>query len=304
MIRLLIALSLLVSTVSRDSILIGDQIKWSVPLQIREGDKFFIEKPEEPVAEGFETIEPWRIDTVRSRRGNLEIEGRMTLTSFDSGSFFLPPLVATISHADGSVDSLYFEGPTIEVATVPVDTASFQLLDIKGQIRYPLTFQESWPWGLGALVLAALIFLLVRYIKMLREGRDFLGRTKQVDPPHIVALRSLEKTRERNLCEKGRQKQFYSEVTDAVRQYIAGQYGIPAMEQTTSELFAALQKGDIEMDERLLAQLQELFETADYVKFAKHNASKEETDEVIPLAVRFVNTSYENVLRISSSSVD
>lgn len=303
MIRLLIALSLITSTLSRDTILIGDRVKWSIPFQLKEGEELFIEKPGEPVAEGIETVEPWRIDTLKSRGGNLSLEGRMILTVFDSGSFFLPPLVATVSHTDGSVDTLYFEGPTIECSTVPVDTASFRLLDIKGQIKYPLTFEEVWPWALALLAFAAIVFATVRLIVMRRAGKDFLGHSKQIDPPHIVALRSLEKTRERKLCEAGRQKQFYSEVTDALRQYIDAQYGIPAMEQTTSEIFAAVKNKGIDIDESLAEQLQELFETADYVKFAKHNASKEETDGVIPLAVRFVNTSYENVLRISQPTV-
>ena len=290
------------SRLDRDSVLIGDRVKWSVQVNLKEGESFEFEKPAEPVAEGIETVSAFRVDTLRNRRGVLDVEGSMVLTSFDSGSFFLPPLAVNVTRGDGTRETLIYEGPTLEVTTVPVDTANFEMLDIKGQIKYPLTFAEMWPWLLGALLLGAGIFFLVRYIRYRRENRDFFGRPVVVDPPHIVALRSLEHIRNRKLWQNNKQKEFYSEVTDAIRQYIDGQYEVPAMEMTTSEIFDGLKGADI--DPALLEKLQELFSTADYVKFAKHNASDMENEEAIPLAVRFVNTTYAAMLEKEKEAAD
>jgi len=284
----------LTSRLDKDSILIGDQVKWSIELKLKEGEKFEFEKPGEPVAEGLETISAFSVDTLRNKRGRLDVEGSMVLTCFDSGSFFLPPLAVNVTRTDGTRETLMYEGPTLEVTTVPVDTASFEVRDIKGQIKYPLTFGEMWPWILGALLLGAGIYFLVRFIRYRRQNKDFFGHSIVQDPPHIVALRSLEQTRGKKLWQNNKQKEFYSEVTDAIRQYIDGQYNVAAMEMTTSEIFDSLKGEDI--DTALLEKLKDLFATADYVKFAKHNASDDENEEAIPLAVRFVNTSYAAML--------
>ena len=110
------------------------------------------------------------------------------------------------------------------------------------------------------------------------------------DPPHIVALRSLEKTRSQKLWQNGKQKQFYTQVTDALRQYIAQRYGIAALEQTSAEMFRDLSDKDIEPD--LMEKTKELFATADFVKFAKHTATDQENENAIPTAIRFVNQTY------------
>lgn len=275
---------------SRDTILIGDQIEWIIPLQLKEGEKFFLEDIANPPAQGVEVIKGLEIDTLSSKKGLLDIQGRVILTSFDSGSYFLPPLIAMIERTSGKIDTLYMEGPTLEVTTVPIDTATYVIKDIKGQIHYPLTFKEVLPWAGLALLLAAAIYALVRFIKLRRENRTFFGRPIVKDPPHIVALRSLDKIRRQKLWQNDKQKQFYTEVTDTLRQYVADRYDIVAMERPSAEMLADLKKQDI--DAKMFEDIEKMFGTADLVKFAKFQASAEENEEVIPTAVRFVNTTY------------
>ncbi len=276
--------------ISRDTILIGDQIEWTIDLSFPEGDAFFVEKPEEQPAPGVETISPMAFDTVSLKKGIVNVRGMSILTAFDSGSYFLPPLVTAISHADGSVDTVIFDSPVIEVTTVPIDTATFKPYDIKGQIKYPLTFKEILPWAGIALLIAALVFVIVRFIKSRRENGSFFGKPAVKDPPHIVALRSLDKIRSQKLWQSGKQKQFYTAVTDALRLYISERYEVSALESTSAEIFDDLKDKGIEP--ALFEKLQELFTTADYVKFAKHNASDLENEEAVPTAVRFVNETY------------
>ena len=278
------------SRLSCDSILIGDQVRWSATLRLVPGEECYFEKPDEPVAEGLETIEGFAVDTVKQGRRHLDVECHMTLTAFEAGSYFLPPLLAQIQRTDGSVDTLFIDGPILEVATMPIDTATFRPFDIKKQIRYPLTFGEVAPWVLGVLIFAALVVMLVRFIRYRRENRDFFGRPKVVDPPHVVALRDLDRIRSKQLWQNHRQKQFYTEVTDTLRQYVASFYEVPAQEQTTAEIFNALK--DKKIEPRLFAEVKELFERADFVKFAKHQATDTENEETVPTAVRFVNTTF------------
>ena len=278
------------SVLSRDSILIGDQIEWKIPVRISEGEDYYIERPDEPVAPGVETIKGFHIDTLSFRRGKLEVEGRMTLTAFDSGSYFLPPVIVHIERSDGSVDTLFYDGPILDVNTIQIDTATFVPFDIKGQIKYPVTFSEILLWGGIVLIAIAVIWFIVCFVKRAKEGRSFFGRPIVKDPPHIVALRSLEKIRGQKLWQNNRHKQFYTAVTDTLRKYISDRYDITAMEQTSNEMFEELK--DKEIDPQLMERLRELFTTADFVKFAKHTPSIGENEEAIPTAVRFVNATF------------
>lgn len=275
---------------SRDTILIGDQIEWIIPLEMAPGEKYFLEDIADPPAPGVEIIKPLQLDTVSNGRKSVKVEGKVILTSFDSGSYYLPPLIAMIERKSGAVDTLYMEGPTLEVTTVPIDTATYVIKDLKGQIKYPLKFKELLPWIGLALLLALIVWALVRWITMSRANRTFLGKPIVKDPPHIVALRALDKIRKQKLWQNDKQKQFYTEVTDALRVYIADRYGIVALERPSREMLADLKKQDIE--EALYGKMDELFTRADLVKFAKYLASAEENEDVIPDAVRFVNATY------------
>ena len=278
------------SRISRDSILIGDQVEWTLDFQLAPGEAVSISKPGAEPVPGVEALGEMALDTLSDKKGTLSLRGRIILTSFDSGSYVLPPLYVLMASADGSIDTLEYTGPRLAVNTIPIDTATFQPHDIKGQIRYPLTFREVIPWVGLALLVAALVWLLVRWIRLRRQNRDFFGKPVVKDPPHIVALRSLEKTRAQKLWQAGKQKQFYTQVTDALRQYIADRFDVAALEQTSAEMFRDLQDKDIEPE--LKEKLKDLFTTADFVKFAKHTASDQENENAIPTAIRFVNETY------------
>jgi len=278
------------SRISKDTMLIGDQIAWTINLQIAEGEEFYVEKPELEPAPGVETIKPMAFDTLSKKKGIYNVEGKAILTAFDSGSFFLPPIIAAIGRKDGRVDTIFFDGPVMEVTTIPVDTATFEPFDIKGQIKYPLQFKEVAPWVLLALLFVGIIYSIIRFIKARREHITFFGKPIVQDPPHIAALRSLEKIRSQKLWQSDKQKQFYTAVTDTLRLYISERYKIGALEQTTIEIFDELKNEQI--DPALFEKLKEVFTTADFVKFAKHKATENENEEVIPTAVRFVNETY------------
>lgn len=278
------------SRISRDSILIGDQVEWTLDFQLAPGEAVSISKPGAEPVPGVEALGEMALDTLSDKKGTLSLRGRIILTSFDSGSYVLPPLYVLMARADGSIDTLEYTGPRLAVNTIPIDTATFQPHDIKGQIRYPLTFREVIPWVGLALLVSALVWLLVRWIRLRRQNRDFFGKPVVKDPPHIVALRSLEKTRAQKLWQAGKQKQFYTQVTDALRQYIADRFDVAALEQTSAEMFRDLQDKDIEPE--LKEKLKDLFTTADFVKFAKHTASDQENENAIPTAIRFVNETY------------
>ena len=174
---------------------------------------------------------------------------------------------------------------------MPVDTATFVMHDIKGQMGYPLTFREIAPWLAAFWFAAAFVILVVCLVKM-RRARVAGEVQHSDDPPHIVALRRLDRFRGNSFWVPEKQKAFYSGITDALKDYIDERFGVDAPEMTTSELFSALKK-EKDITPEMYSELQALFERADFVKFAKLIASDEQNAAALPVAVRFVTSTYK-----------
>ena len=107
----------------------------------------------------------------------------------------------------------------------------------------------------------------------------------------MVALRKLDKYRGKGMWVPEKQKAFYSGVTDTLREYIAARYGISAMEMTTAEIFDCMKSTDVPSS--LQNDVRDLFERADFVKFAKYVASDDDNAAALPVAVRFVTETYQ-----------
>ncbi len=291
--------SFLTQLQERDSVLIADQLVYGFELKnVEPGTQFlFPEFKQEENAEGPIFLGGWQIDTLKvyrakkNRPASYDIRAGLVVTSFEEGEYMLPPLATMRIHPSGDIDTLVFEAIPLTVCTLPIDLEEFELNDIKGQALYPVTFRELLPYILGFICLAGIIVLVVflvrRYAK--RHGGFTYG-----EPAHLVALRKLEKYRGDKYWGADKQKTFYSGVTDALREYIVSRYGVSAMEMTTAEIFEGLKTCD--MSPELYNELETLFKRADFVKFAKYIADREENAGVIPLAVRFVTSTYQTVV--------
>ena len=278
---------LLKSELSKDTILIGDQVVWTMPTIAQEGSTilFAVELKKELI-QGVEVLET-KIDTIRTKRSkDWTLLGKVKITSFDSGSYILPPIPFYLRHPSGVIDTLWFEGKHLEVTTFSIDTATYQPFDIKGQISYPLTAKE-------VVIRAGLIFLILliayfvyRWIRYQRENRPIFGKAKPKEPAYLVAFRQLEEIKTQKLWQNGRVKVFYTAVTDVLRIYATERWGIQAMEQTSAEFIDAL--GHQEIDVAIKRELYELLEMADLVKFAKYEPNASDNESTIPIAVHFV----------------
>ena len=63
------------------------------------------------------------------------------------------------------------------------------------------------------------------------------------------------------------------------------------MEMTTAQIFDDMKATDA--PEALLKEVRELFDRADFVKFAKYVASEDDNASALPVAVRFVTETYQ-----------
>ena len=290
--------SFLVPLQERDSVLIGDQLKYGFHLkEVPQGTLLFPADYSQGFWKGdsVEIVRSWASDTVKvtgSRKGpkSYDIDMSLVITSFEEGRYTLAPLSILRQTSPERLDTLVFKSQELEVFTIPVDTTTYVIHDIKGQIKYPVTFSEILPYLLafwGVALVAILVWALVASRRRKEEGK-----TVYKDPPYIVALRKLERYRGDKYWAPDKQKTMYSGITDALREYIDSRYGIDAPEMTTAELFEGLRETDVPAD--LYSEMKTLFETADLVKFAKAYASDEENAAAVPSAVRFVTSTYQS----------
>jgi hypothetical protein len=293
--------SFLTQLQKRDSILIADQLKYGFKLNgVKEGTKFLLPDYSKNFMDSLEVeaVSPWTIDTVKVIKGKrngpkeYNIEGSVIVSAFKEGKYTLPRIAIGRVNMDGKVDTLIFDPQTMDVKTMPVDTTTYKMHDIKGQIRYPLTLKEILPYIVGFDLFATLVIAIVCLI-MIHKKKE-AGVTKSDEPAHIVALRKLDHYRGDKYWSPEKQKIFYSGITDALREYIVARYGVEAMEMTTAEIFSDLK--DKGIPKELFDELRGLFERADYVKFAKHTADNDENAAALPLAVRFVTSTYQEQL--------
>ena len=142
----------------RDSVLIADQLRYGFRLEnVKAGTALGLPDLSHGVMDSIEVVSDWKLDTLkfRKKKNEMDLEGSFVITSFDEGNYRLPDIAVGRMAPDGTVDTLVFKGMDLQVMSMPVDTATYKPHDIKGQIRYPVTFKEVLPYILGVLLFAA-----------------------------------------------------------------------------------------------------------------------------------------------------
>ncbi|HOO42866.1 MAG TPA: hypothetical protein P5167_01940 [Bacteroidales bacterium] len=284
------------SVLDKDSILIGDQVWWTMILPQNTTGITGIETIEfkelpHVITEGVEALSPVMLDSVYRKKHLDTLKARVLLTSFDSGSYRIPDMPLYLRKPDGTVDTLWYKGPSLYVNTIPVDTTGFQAFGLKPQMRYPITMAEILMAAGLLLFLAGITWLIVRIVKRRKKNLPVFGLSRPKDPPHIAALKALEAMRKQKLWKKQTVKQYYTVLTDTVRVYLRDRWGIQAMEQTSAEMIGSLDKKATEdpvLTADIIKNLEDMLHTGDLAKFAKYTPSDTENETSLDQAVAFV----------------
>ncbi|MBO5692496.1 MAG: hypothetical protein J6R74_00970 [Tidjanibacter sp.] len=273
-------------------VLLGDHFDLVMEVEAQEG--FAVAFPD--LAEGFaegriELLNEGGVDTVFHREGRYGLRKRYKLTSFEPSNYMLDSLGVLSVSPEGKVDTLMQQvGLVASVAMIPIDTTQTTIYDIKRPMKAPIYFGEFSGyllWTVLALAaVAGLVYLIVRRL----AGRGLGGeRAKPSEPPHIVAIRRLESLHNQKLWQNGRLKEYYSLLTDILRDYLDGRFGVSAMEMTSEEIIVALRGLDI-MPKQYEA-LSRLLRESDLVKFAKYVPEQEYHEEAYLAVYYFVEES-------------
>jgi len=273
-----------------NTIVIGQQVGLQVEITSKNNERFTWIYPEQ-LAENVEVVSRTPIDTILEEQQRIYRQTLM-VTSFDSGFYALSPLRFPY-HLEGDTTTYFTQTPSVwlEVETVAVDTTK-AFYDIKPLIAAPLTWREILTyaaWILGGLLVIGgitwlIMFLVRKYRKKATDAVPLPPKPKI--PPHITALKELEELRLKKLWQADRVKDYYSELTDIVREYIEAQFGVQAVEMTTDEILYGLKNTGI--NPQAMGKLSGTLQTADLVKFAKATPLALENDTALTYSVDFV----------------
>lgn len=285
------------ATASLDSanVLLGDQVK--LFLEIDHPADLPIEFPEVPdtLLQKIEVLGRSEIDTFEVDDETMQKQIRSFLiTSFDSGFYRIPPFWFKID-VDGRMDSIPTNGVSFHVHSMPVDT-TMGPTDIKLPYDAPVTLKEVIPYILGMILIAAILFFIFYAYSRRKNNKPlFVLPKKPKEPEHVIALRELDRIKDEKLWQKGKIKEYYSEVTEVLRKYIESRYEIPAMEQTSDETLSAFSKKRDLLKEKTFNNLSRILKLADLVKFAKYQPLPDEDNMTLIDAYFFVNDTKKEV---------
>jgi len=226
----------------------------------------------------------WNPVGVNRGAGSGIFEQRVVITSFEEGSHQLPDIPISYTYK-GQPYTVVAPGRTmLEVATIAVNDTT-QLTPIKPIIAEPLKFQDLLVYLIPVAILGLVIAAVMFYLRW-KKQQNAPPLPPPPLKPHEVALQKLEKLEEEKLWQRGWVKQFQTELTFIIREYLENQFHIPALENTTDEIMENLKRTGI--SDYWKDKLRTIFQSADLVKFAKAEPPTEIHEQGLDEARRFV----------------
>ena len=268
-------------------IFIGQRI--GMTLEVSADAKSNVELPEwdslAQVAPGIEFVRAEQADTSYLNDGKrMQLTRRYYFTSFDSALYLMPEMNVKVDGKDYQSKKLALKVLTFEIDTLHTDS----IFPIKAELAPPFDWAEWRPviwFGILALVIGGLLGYVIYRLKTNKPIIRRIRRKRHL-PPHQVAIQKIEQIKEEKIWQSEDSKEYYTQLTDTLRNYIRERYGFNAMEMTSYEIIQKLQEVN---DEEAITELRELFQTADLVKFAKYSTLINENDRNLVNAIEYIN---------------
>ena len=268
-----------------NTILIGDQIELNISVELNLNEEYNWPEFTDSVYKKVEIISQSDLKEDTTEESKI-ISQQIILTCFDSGSYYLPPIIFNKNKRT--------EGLILNVNTIAINDSS-AMMDItptKIGTKDDYTAEEIeekekekkrkfWTriaWIIGILILLFLIYYLIK------KYRKVGAKIKIVVPPHITALNKLQNLKKQKLWQKGELKEYYSELSLILREYTENRFNFQALELPTSDIIRNLKQ----LDSDLLSKLEFVLQKADNIKYAKGLSLEQENKESMEKSKEFI----------------
>ena len=281
-------LALVVSAaIDSTTLFIGDQTDLHLRATCEAGEQVQMPVLAEQLVDGIEIVDRTIVDTTTLQDGRVQYNQYLTLTSFQDSLFYIEPL----AFVSGD-DTVWSESLMLNVVQpFEMDSTDMAITDIKGIYKAPI-----WWWGILRWVLLALAiagvgvggYYLITYLRnRFGDASATDVPTEPLRPAEEVALEKLDAIREQKIWQSGQVKEYHTQLTDVVREYIARRFAVSSTEQTSDETLRAM-RGLLSDKKELYEDLRKMLTLADLVKFAKWTTTPDENELSLRSAYAFV----------------
>lgn len=279
----------------KSQILVGEQAE--LRATINAGKKAHIELPQfspgDTLVTGIEIVRSEKPDTsFNAGPERMVVTGRYIITSFDSALYAIPPLEIMV---DGK--SYKSRGRCgLKVVSIPVDTVHIDnFAPPYASLEHPFEWRPNLL--LSALPLLALIALLIFFAVRISMFKPLCRRVviQPPTPPYKAAKEEMGRIAAKGFEDDSINKTFFIELTNNLRTYLSGRYGIAAPELTTEEILHEMHETGNASPERLL-EMRNLLEMADYVKFAREEADASLRKQAFERVERFLTETVDEAM--------
>ena len=281
-------LALVVSAaIDSTTLFIGDQTDLHLRATCEVGEQVQLPVLSEQLIPGIEIVDRTIVDTTTLQDGRVQYNQYLTLTSFQDSLFYIEPL----AFVSGD-DTVWSESLMLNVVQpFEMDSADMAITDIKSIYNAPI-----WWWGILRWVLLALAiagigvggYYLITYLRSrYGDAPEIVVPNEPLRPAEEVALEKLDAIREEKIWQSGQVKEYHTQLTDVVREYIARRFEVSSTEQTSDETLRAM-RGLLTDKKELYDNLRKMLTLADLVKFAKWTTTPDENEISLRNAYTFV----------------
>ena len=294
------------ATVQPTEILIGEQALINLKVITPKDKIIHFPVYEKEIVPGIEVIAMLPPDTT-IENNVMTLNFKYVVTSFDSTLYHVPhiPIFDGTDTIFSNSFGLKVTSPELTDSTLAylerinkgetdsIDFRQLQLNDIKPVRKAPFVWTD-YLWILWIVLGAILILVLIGaviYLVLKKKKKGYFFKPPEVLPAHVRALSELDRLKAEKIWQQGREKEFYSKLTEILRSYIYEREGINAMEMTSGEILNEIRK--VTDVESVYENLKQILSTSDLVKFAKYKPYPDENNLSLVNAYFFVNQTRE-----------
>ena len=288
MIQNLLLAIIVSASIDSTTLMIGDQT--DLHLQVTHEATEQVQMPVfgETLQDGIEIVDRTIVDTTTLSDGRIQLNQYLTLTSFKDSLFSIEPLAVVSGN-----DTFWTEPMALNIVQPFEVDSSLAITDIKDIEKAPIWWWGIIRWILLGLLIAGLAvggWYLWRWLESKRKPKEEEIAQELLRPADEVALEKLDEIKAAKIWKDGKVKEYQTDLTDVVREYIGRRFGVQSTEKTSDETLRAMKPL---IDKDLFGSLSKMLQLADLVKFAKWHTTPDENEMALTTAYDFVNETKE-----------
>ena len=280
-----ILLAIVVSaSIDSTMLFIGDQTDLHLQATCEQSEQVQMPVYGEELVSGIEIVDRTQVDTTKLNDGRYQLNQTLTLTSFEDSLFYIAPLPFVSGE-----DTIWSNPLSLNVIQPFEVDSTLAITDIKPIAKAPIWWWGIFRWVLIALLLGGLIYgthYLALYIGR-RKGIIKETPKEPERPAEEIALEKLDLIKEEKIWQSGQIKEYHTQLTDVVREYIGRRFEVSSSEKTSDETLRAM-KPLLKEQKDLYDKLNKMLSLADLVKFAKWTTTPDENELSLKTAYDFV----------------